>query len=154
VWIGRDDAKPVGGLWGGTSPARAFAEYMSYAVKNRPVEPFNTQVQLPQWQLEPDDEYNQASPDSYYNFDENGNLVPPPGPDLPRGNIVPPDGTESERRPPADGQATSGPAPAAASPDFLDRATGGDQPQGQHLRRQPVPAPGATPVPRGAQPQQ
>ncbi len=154
VWIGRDDAKPVGGLWGGTSPARAFAEYMSYAVKNRPVEPFNTQVQLPQWQLEPDDEYNQASPDSYYNFDDNGNLVPPPGPDLPRGNIVPPEGTEPERRPPPDGAPTSGPAPAAASPDFLNRATGGDEPQGQRPRRQPVPAPGATPVPRGVQPQQ
>src|SRR5690348_2331679 len=34
VWMGRDDAKPVGGLWGGTSPARAFSDYMRFAVKN------------------------------------------------------------------------------------------------------------------------
>ena len=155
VWIGRDDAKAVGGLWGGTSPARAFAEYMRYAVKDRPVTTFDTQVQLPQWQLEPDDEYNQGSPDDYYNFDENGNLVPPPGPDLPRGNIVPPDGTEPERRPSPDGQTPSGAEQPAASQDFLERATGGELPPSQRPRRQPpAPYPGATAVPRGAQPQQ
>jgi penicillin-binding protein 1A len=155
VWIGRDDAKAVGGLWGGTSPARAFAEYMRFAVKDRPVTDFDTQVQLPQWQLEPDDEYNQGSPDDYYNFDENGNLVPPPGPDLPRGNAVPPEGTEPDRRPPSDGQPVPGASQAAASQDFLERATGGDLPQAQRPRRQaPPPYPGATPVPRGTQPQQ
>jgi penicillin-binding protein 1A len=37
VWMGRDDAKPVGGLYGGTAPARAFHDFMSVAVANRPV---------------------------------------------------------------------------------------------------------------------
>jgi penicillin-binding protein 1A len=156
VWFGRDDAKPVGGLWGGTSPARAFAQYMSYAVKDRPVEQFDTQVQLPQWNLEPDDEYIQSDPGDYYNYDENGNLVPPPGPDLPRGNLLPPDGTEPERRPPSTPQpGPAGPPLPAASQDFLDRATGGDQPRGQRPRRfEPAPTPTAAPAPRVIQPDQ
>jgi penicillin-binding protein 1A len=154
VWFGRDDAKPVGGLWGGTSPARAFAQYMSYAVKNRPVQPFDTDVKLPQWQLEPDDEYGQGNPDDYYNFDENGNLVPPPGPDLPRGNAYPPDGTEPEpRRPSPDVQNTGAPGQPAASPEFLERATGGELPQ-RSRRTAPGPTYGAPPAPRGAPPQQ
>ena len=159
VWVGRDDAKPVGGLWGGTSPARAFAEYMRYAVKDRPVEQFDTQMQLPQWQLEPDDEYIQGNPSDYYNFDENGNLVPPPGPDLPRDNAVPPlppEGVEPQRRPQPIGQPTpAGPPPPAASQDFLERATGGELPQGQRTRRQTIPRyPAATATPRTTQPQQ
>ena len=56
VWMGRDDAKPNPGLYGGKAPARAFADFMRVAVANRPVEQFDTQVTLPQWQLEPDDE--------------------------------------------------------------------------------------------------
>ena len=47
VWMGRDDAKPVGGLQGGHAPARAFADYMRVAVAGRPVEPFDTAVKLP-----------------------------------------------------------------------------------------------------------
>src|SRR5437763_120371 len=43
VWMGRDDARPVGGLQGGTAPARAFHDFMSVAVANRPVEQFETQ---------------------------------------------------------------------------------------------------------------
>lgn len=56
VWMGRDDAKPVGGLQGGTAPARAFHDFMSVAVANRPVEPFETQVPMPEWQLTPEEE--------------------------------------------------------------------------------------------------
>jgi len=157
VWFGRDDAKAVGGLWGGTSPARAFAQYMRYAVKDRPVAPFDTQVQLPQWQLEPDDEYIQGNPEDYYNYDENGNLVPAPGPDLSRGNLLPPDGTEPEQRQQPAGQPTAG-APPAASEDFLNRATGGaGLPQPPRVRRiGPPSAPAATsaPGPRTVQPQQ
>ncbi len=55
VWMGRDDARPVAGLYGGTAPARAFSSFMRVAVADRPVEPFNTQVELPQWQLENDE---------------------------------------------------------------------------------------------------
>ncbi len=56
VWMGRDDAKAVPGLQGGTAPARAFADFMRVAVANRPVEQFETEVPLPDWQLEPDEE--------------------------------------------------------------------------------------------------
>jgi len=56
VWMGRDDAKTVAGLQGGTAPARAFAEYMKVAVAKRPVEQFETQAPMPDWQLEPDEE--------------------------------------------------------------------------------------------------
>ena len=56
VWMGRDDARPVGGLQGGTAPARAFHDFMSVAVANRPVEQFETQVPMPDWQLSPEEE--------------------------------------------------------------------------------------------------
>jgi penicillin-binding protein 1A len=56
VWMGRDDAKPVVGLQGGTAPARAFHDFMSFAVANRPVEQFETQVPMPDWQLTPEEE--------------------------------------------------------------------------------------------------
>ncbi len=56
VWMGRDDAKPVGGLQGGTAPARAFHDFMVVAVANRPVEQFETQVPMPDWQLTPEEE--------------------------------------------------------------------------------------------------
>src|SRR4051794_24144956 len=56
VWMGRDDARTVAGLQGGTAPARAFHDFMSAAVANRPVEQFETQVPLPDWQLTPEEE--------------------------------------------------------------------------------------------------
>jgi penicillin-binding protein 1A len=65
VWMGRDDAKPVGGLAGGGPPARAFAQYMKLAVAQRPIEAFDTQLTLPDWQLEPDDISNVAGPNDY-----------------------------------------------------------------------------------------
>src|SRR6476660_3680196 len=56
VWMGRDDARTVAGLQGGTAPARAFHDFMSLAVANRPVEQFETQVPMPDWQLTPEEE--------------------------------------------------------------------------------------------------
>ena len=56
VWMGRDDARTVGGLQGGTAPARAFSDFMKVAVAKRPLEQFETQAPLPDWQLEPDEE--------------------------------------------------------------------------------------------------
>ncbi|MDQ3143630.1 MAG: PBP1A family penicillin-binding protein, partial [Pseudomonadota bacterium] len=56
VWMGRDDAKAVGGLQGGTAPARAFSDFMKVAVAKRPVENFQLEVPIPDWQLEPDEE--------------------------------------------------------------------------------------------------
>jgi penicillin-binding protein 1A len=56
VWMGRDDARAVGGLQGGTAPARAFHDFMAVAVANRPVEQFETQVPIPDWQLTPEEQ--------------------------------------------------------------------------------------------------
>lgn len=63
VWMGRDDARPIGGLQGGRAPARAFHDFMEVAVAKRPVETFDTQVTLPEWQLEPDEEAYFGEPD-------------------------------------------------------------------------------------------
>lgn len=86
VWMGRDDAKRVGGLQGGTAPARAFAAFMKPAVASRPVEQFETEVTLPEWQVEPDDEAYGA-PDNGIYVDEDGNPVQRPelDPDAPQG---------------------------------------------------------------------
>jgi penicillin-binding protein 1A len=77
VWMGRDDAKVVPGLHGGTAPAVAFHDYMIKAVARRPVEQFDTQVTLPEYQLEPDNEAY-GSPDNGVFVDEDGNPVEQP----------------------------------------------------------------------------
>ena len=56
VWMGADDNARVSGLQGGTAPARAFSDFMKKAVANRPVEQFDTGSELPEWQMEPDEE--------------------------------------------------------------------------------------------------
>ncbi|HWJ70254.1 MAG TPA: PBP1A family penicillin-binding protein [Sphingobium sp.] len=71
VWMGRDDNRAIPGLAGGRAPARAFAAYMSVATAGRPVENFETEVTLPEWQIEPDDEiYGQ--PDNGMMVDQDG----------------------------------------------------------------------------------
>ena len=57
VWMGRDDARAIAGLQGGTAPARAFRDFMLRAVANRPVEQFETKVPVPDWDLEPSEEF-------------------------------------------------------------------------------------------------
>ena len=81
VWMGRDDAKPIAGLQGGTAPARAFASFMKVAVANRPVQKFEIDVPLPDWQLEPDEEAWGAPPAEGIGpalVDENGNPIGTP----------------------------------------------------------------------------
>jgi penicillin-binding protein 1A len=78
VWMGRDDAKPNPGLYGGRAPARAFADFMGQAVANRPIIPFQTQVTLPDSQIEPDDEAYYGQTDSGIpTLDDNGQVVSP-----------------------------------------------------------------------------
>jgi penicillin-binding protein 1A len=132
VWMGRDDARPVPGLAGGAAPARAFAAYMRFAVAKRPVEKFDTDLKLPEWQLEPDDEVLLGDPDDYYMVDENGNLIEPSrnnGPPSPEPPLSDRPGAPIDNGgpPPGDG-------PPAANEDFLDRATG-------RATREPPPAP-------------
>ncbi|HEX8057915.1 MAG TPA: PBP1A family penicillin-binding protein [Novosphingobium sp.] len=142
VWMGRDDAHAVPGLQGGTAPARAFAAYMRYAVAKRPVEKFETDLKLPDWQLEPDDEQIQGNPDDYYYTDDQGNMIPGgsnPGPGEPpvergqqgdNGGLVPAD------------------PPPAANDDFLDQATGKRPREGARAR----PDGNVPPAPRAGQP--
>ena len=78
VWMGRDDARTVKGLQGGTAPARAFAAFMRVAVAKRPVEAFDTKVTLPEWQLEPDAEayYGEPQNETLESFvDPDGNPI-------------------------------------------------------------------------------
>jgi penicillin-binding protein 1A len=135
VWMGRDDAKPVPGLQGGTAPARAFAAYMRYAVKDRPVEKFDTELQLPGWQLEPDDEYLLGDPEEYYFVDENGNLIEPGY-----------DGTAARVQSQPSYWGSGGydevepvEPPPAVGDEFLDRAIGRSDPADPALRAAPPP---------------
>ena len=129
VWMGRDDAKAVPGLQGGRAPAQAFAAFMRYAVKDRPVEEFDVTLELPEWQLEPDEEMLLGEPDDYYFIDEQGNLVEP------------------GRREPSPSPLGEGDedAPPAASDDFLEQATGGALPSVPREPRRPPPPPGIIP---------
>ncbi|HSX55456.1 MAG TPA: PBP1A family penicillin-binding protein [Sphingomonas sp.] len=109
VWMGRDDAKRVGGLQGGAAPARAFAAFMRPAVAGRPVEEFETEVTLPEWQIEPDDEVYGA-PDNAIFVDEDGNPIPR--------EEVNPDASPGGTPPEDDG---------TIDQDWLDRMTGRGQ---------------------------
>ena len=103
----------------GRAPASAFAAYMRYAVKDRPVEQFDTDLQLPEWQLEPDDEYYYGEDsDYYYYIDENGNLIEPErsgGRSEPSYDELDPAGIGED-------------APPAVNDSFLDRAINGVRP--------------------------
>lgn len=141
--MGRDDARTVAGLQGGTAPARAFHDFMVVATANRPIEQFQTQVPMPDWQLTPEEElYGDTAPDQNAvqpMVDENGmpinNPSPPPGyPQQP--TMVRPDGTGDP------------------SQQELDQAFPPQQPQYRQYPPQqqyrPSPAPNA---PRQPQPQ-
>ena len=101
VWMGRDDARPVPGLQGGTAPARAFHDFMMVAVANRPAEQFETQVPMPDWQLTPEEEMYGDQPvdanEMQPMVDENGlpiNNPPPQDQGYPQQQpMVRPDGT-------------------------------------------------------------
>ena len=77
VWMGKDNATPIPGLQGGRAPAQAFAQFMKAAVARRPVEQFQTQVTLPEWQLEPDEEAYFGNADEGQFVDDNGNPIEP-----------------------------------------------------------------------------
>jgi penicillin-binding protein 1A len=135
VWMGRDDARPVAGLQGGTAPARAFHDFMTVAVASRPVEQFETQVPMPDWQLTPEEEmYGDQAIDSngmQPMVDENGMPLgtPPsqePGYPQQQQPMVRPDGTGDP------------------SQQELDQAFPPQQP------RQPLPQPPKQPPPQRA----
>ena len=143
VWMGRDDAKPVGGLQGGTAPARAFAAYMRVAVAKRPVEQFDVELKLPAWQLEPDEEAAFGNPNEYQYVDDQGNLIEPVRP----GDQQPAQRPE-DPYPDQDGGLEA--VPPAANDDFLNQATGVGRPSAPEAPPQPV----RTPRPGGTQPRE
>ncbi|URW75259.1 PBP1A family penicillin-binding protein [Sphingomonas donggukensis] len=135
VWMGRDDARPISGLQGGTAPARAFASFMKRAVANRPIEQFETEVTLPEWQLEPDEETYFGEPDNgAMMVDADGNPVDQPAPT--------PQATE-EQPDPVTGETPS--ETQRLDQEWLDRMTG----RGTPPNRPPVSAqPPREPPPR------
>jgi penicillin-binding protein 1A len=135
VWMGRDDARPVGGLQGGTAPARAFHDFMRIAVANRPVEQFETEVPMPDWQLTPEEEMFGDGVIPVEGFepmvDENGMPLYPPG-------QVPPAAAAPGMRPDGTGD---------PSQQELDQAFP-PQPANRYPPRQPPPPPRQQPRPQ------
>ncbi|WP_420143626.1 transglycosylase domain-containing protein [Sphingobium sp.] len=144
VWMGRDDAKAVGGLQGGRAPARAFADYMKVAVSKRPVEQFETQVTLPEWQLEPDEESYYGSPDSGADpgmmVDENGLPIERPRPQANDGSS--PDDQQMEVDP-DDRPQQDRPQPPRIDQQWIDNVLGRDR----NRQQQQQPATRPTPNP-------
>lgn len=85
VWMGRDDNRAIPGFAGGQAPARTFHDFMVRAVARRPVEPFATDAQAPDWPT--GDAENMML-----------EVVPPEG----EGQMVDPDGGPIERQRPYD----------------------------------------------------
>jgi penicillin-binding protein 1A len=130
VWMGRDNARPVAGLSGGRAPARAFAQFMRAAVAKRPIEQFETEVTLPEWQLEPDEESYFGAPDNQVYVDENGNPFAV-GEEAPATAPAPP----SFDPRPAPPEREEG-APERLDQDWIDRATGrNDRSRGEYPTR-------------------
>jgi penicillin-binding protein 1A len=115
VWMGRDDNKPVPGLQGGRNPARAFAQFMTVAVAKRPVEHFDVEATLPDWQIEPDDEAWYGQPGQMM-VDPDGNPIRPSDPNAPAF----PDPVASG----VDGEHPEGQPSERLDQDWLDRAVG------------------------------
>lgn len=100
VWMGRDNARAVGGLEGGRAPAQAWAAFMRVAVAGRPVEEFATDVTFPE-RLE---EEGQLLEGEELLVDENGNPI--------------------EMRPGTGEGILPGSEPEPLDEEFIDRALG------------------------------
>lgn len=125
VWMGRDNARPVSVLQGGRAPARAFADFMKAAVARRPVEQFETEVTLPEWQLEPDEQIYYGQPDNGMMVDENG---------LPIDREQPgqPEDQQSEDEEQAAPGSIDRPAPPRLDQQWIDQVLGRERQRPQH----------------------
>ena len=124
VWVGRDDARAIPGLHGGTIPARIFSSFMTRAVANRPVEQFDTQVTMPEWAIDNEEDY--------FGGPDNGVFVDPDG--MP---VNPDDGAR-------DGEGQQGQQGDSLDEDWIDRMTG----KAPRDQQQPPPIPAPRDVPR------
>ena len=157
VWMGRDDAKPVPGLQGGTAPARAFHDFMSVAVANRPVEQFQTQVPMPDWQLSPEEEIYGDQP---VDANDIGSMVDENG--MPIGTPPPADQSNPQQQPMINPDGTGAPTQQELDQAFPPQQPGIRRPPGyppQPQPRQPAypgqpqpPPPRSVPPPDPAQP--
>lgn len=100
VWMGRDNARAVGGLEGGRAPAQAWAAFMRVAVAGRPVEEFATDVTFPE------------------RLEEEGRLLE--GEEL----LVDENGNPIEMRPGTGEGILPGSEPEPLDEEFIDRALG------------------------------
>jgi penicillin-binding protein 1A len=123
VWMGRDDARPIAGLQGGTAPARAFHDFMVSAVARRPIEQFQTEVPMPDWELDPGEEMwglptNEMGVEPL--VDADGNPLPPADQAPAQPGVIRPDGTGAEAQWPEEilkrGERPPAPAPQQAGP--------------------------------------
>jgi penicillin-binding protein 1A len=132
VWMGRDDNRAIPGLQGGTAPARAFHDFMVVAVANRPAVAFDTEVPMPDWQLQPGEEtFGDPAAADVPLVDADGNPIGP----APADPLGPALGDEPGR--------------AGGTPDQgeLDRIFGGTPPPSQSPGAQPVPGRTQRPLP-------
>tara|TARA_R110000787_G_scaffold208691_4_gene318629 strand:- start:2661 stop:4748 length:2088 start_codon:yes stop_codon:yes gene_type:complete len=134
VWMGRDDARAVGVLQGGRAPARAFADYMKVAVAKRPVEEFETELTLPEWQLEPDEEAYYGSPDGEA---EGGMMVDENGFPVDRARSEATEGESDDQQMEVDPE--DRPQPQQLDQQWIDNVLGRDR------QRQPPPRPNPYP---------
>jgi len=142
VWMGRDDAKTVGGLQGGRAPARAFADYMKVAVSKRPVEQFETQVTLPEWQLEPDDEAYYGSPDNGSGGVDSGMMVDENGLPVQQRQRPAPSGDEADDQQ-LEVDPDDRPQPPRIDQQWIDNVLGRDRQRQQ--QQQPATRPSSNP---------
>jgi penicillin-binding protein 1A len=133
VWMGRDDARPIPGLQGGRAPARAFHDFMGPAVANRPVEKFETEVALPDWIEEPDQNVWFGEPDNIMFVDPDGNPIDPADRFEPQPGEPQPRDEREEREEPL---------PDRLDQDWIDKAIDRERPRPKREReREPVPPP-------------
>ncbi|WP_082449994.1 transglycosylase domain-containing protein [Sphingomonas sp. Leaf231] len=124
VWMGRDDARPIAGLHGGTAPARAFQQFMSKAVATRPIEQFETAVTLPEAQLEPDAESYYSAPDNSTFVDEDGYGPTTPGDPQDQAPVFGPERPVVQPLPPSEDGEQPRRDDERLDQDWLDRVTG------------------------------
>jgi penicillin-binding protein 1A len=129
VWMGRDDARPIPGLQGGRAPAAAFHDFMVKAVARRPAEEFETEVTLPNWQVEGDNEAWAGEPDDFMLVDPDGNPIAPGGQARPEAAAEPARPAPRDEPPPEE----------ELNQDWLDRVTGRNRPPPP--QRDPPPPP-------------
>ena len=116
VWMGRDDARPIPGLQGGRAPAMAFHDHMVKAVARRPIEEFEIEVEMPEWQLEEGENAFEGAPEDVMLVDPDGNPLAPDAAPAPAG--------EPEQAAPDAAPQPKGAADEVLSQEWLDRAVG------------------------------